>query len=161
LIDHRIAPAHWRLDDCNSGLWSALIRLQAELELFRQPTQPATQANSSKKVDASTIRMLLKARRRREAIFGEDLFADPAWDILLDMYASQLSQRRTSVTDLCHAAAVPQTTALRWISKLERDGWLRREADPFDARRSRLELTEKGISAMERMFSGTSAWPPL
>jgi hypothetical protein len=44
----------------------------------------------------------------REQFFGPDLFADPAWDILLDLYAARLEQQRVAVSSLCIAAAVPQ-----------------------------------------------------
>jgi hypothetical protein len=121
----------------------------------------AANSSSNVRLDPRTVRLAIQARRAREAIFGSDLFADPAWDILLEAYAATLSQCRTSVTDLASAAAVPSTTALRWISKLENEGWLRRFADPFDARRSWLELTPKAVTAMERVAVETSLGLPV
>lgn len=86
-------------------------------------------------VTAPIIRQMIKLRRLRDSFFDSTLFADPAWDILLDLMAAKLEQRPVSVSSLCIAAAVPATTALRWISTMTENGLLIREHDPEDARR--------------------------
>lgn len=103
-------------------------------------------------ISPARIRQLIKARRAREQLFGPDLFADPAWDMLLESYIADLRQARLTVTDLCQAAAVPATTALRWIQKLEQEGWLTRRKDPLDARRTWVELTPRGSARMAQYF---------
>src|SRR6476661_3623815 len=87
-----------------------------------------------------TVRALQAARKRRTAVFDGDLFADPAWDILLELYALDLEQRRASVSGVYAATSVPASTALRWVSKLEQDGLVARTDDPLDSRRSWIEL---------------------
>src|SRR3954451_9357535 len=57
------------------------------------------------------VRSILKARRMRARFFEAELFADPAWDVLLELYAAQIGQYRISVSSLCIGAAVPPTTA--------------------------------------------------
>ncbi|MGN6850651.1 MAG: winged helix DNA-binding protein [Sphingomicrobium sp.] len=98
------------------------------------------------------MRFIIAARRAREAIIGDELFADPAWDILLELYAAALVQTKVATSDLCKASAVPATTALRWIDRLESAGLLQRQGDPLDARRTALELTRKGELKMESYF---------
>ena len=98
------------------------------------------------------LRELQRARTKRNECFNPRLFGDPAWDMLIDLYASELEQRRTSVTDLTVASGVPATTALRWIAALQRDGLVKRHNDPLDGRRIFVSLTEKGISGMRRFF---------
>lgn len=93
------------------------------------------------------------ARRRRDRIFATDLFADPAWDMLLDLYAARLERAQVSVSSLCIAAAVPPSTALRWISKMTEDGLFVREPDPFDRRRAFMALSEGTAERMERYFT--------
>ena len=88
----------------------------------------------------------------REQFLGQDLFADPAWDILLDLYAAQLEQQRVAVSSLCIAAAVPATTALRWIKTLTEMGLLVRTADPHDGRRVYIELSETAADGLEAYF---------
>lgn len=99
----------------------------------------------------SEVQGLLKLRRRRDDYFG-GLFADPAWDILLELFAAELSQERISVSSLCAGAAVPSTTALRWIAQLERSGLACRQQDPKDARRYYVSLTADGRQRMESYF---------
>lgn len=92
--------------------------------------------------DARDIREIIKLRRMRERLLGEDLFADPGWDILLDLFAAREEGQQVSVSSLCIAAAVPPTTALRWITNMTEAGYLVRRQDPHDARRVYIELSE-------------------
>jgi DNA-binding MarR family transcriptional regulator len=94
------------------------------------------------------IRTAIRARRMRAQYFEAELFADPAWDMLLDLYASALEGRQVSVSSLCIAAAVPPTTALRWISTLNEAGLFERKADPSDRRRAYIALSAKGLAGM-------------
>jgi len=99
-------------------------------------------------VDPARIRAHIKARRVRDRFFAPDLFADPAWDMLLDLSAARMEGRRVSVSSLCIAAAVPTTTALRWIKTLvDRDLFVR-ESDPADARRAFIGMAPGTAAAM-------------
>ncbi len=73
-------------------------------------------------VSEGEVRTILKMRRVRNQFFDDELFADPAWDMLLELYAAELGQQRISVGKLCNSAAVTATTALRWIGTLENKG---------------------------------------
>jgi predicted transcriptional regulator len=102
---------------------------------------------------------ILRTRRKRDTFFGGDLFGEPAWDILLELFAAQHARRRLSVSGVCYASAVPVTTALRWIERLENDGWIERMDDPGDRRRSWITLTEKGSTAMEKYLENVAVRP--
>ena len=102
------------------------------------------------------VRDILQARLERNSHFPAHLFSDPAWDMLLDLYAAELAQIRVSVTSLCIASNVPTSTALRWISALEDEGLIQRDADPLDARRFFMSLTETASQAFRNYFSGTA-----
>ncbi len=104
-------------------------------------------------VDARLIREIIKLRRRREAFFDAELLADPAWDILLDLLAARLEGKSVSVSSLCIAAAVPATTALRWITGMTESGMLVRRQDPTDARRVFIELSEADAEKMLEYFA--------
>jgi hypothetical protein len=93
-------------------------------------------------VDARLVRSIIRARRLRDRYFKGGLFADPAWDMLLDLMAARLEDNRVAVSSLCIAAAVPPTTALRWIKTLTEQGILVRCADPQDGRRVYIELSD-------------------
>lgn len=91
---------------------------------------------------------IIALRRLRQTHFSADLFADPAWDILLDLALAERQQRRVCVSSLCIGAQVPTTTALRWIKHMTDSGWLVRMDDPLDARRKFVELSEETASKM-------------
>lgn len=94
-------------------------------------------------------------RRLRDRLFADDeLFGEPAWDILLDVASAESKGERLPVTSVCIGACVPGTTALRWIDILERRGLLHREDDRTDARRSFVRLTTEGARKLERYFIG-------
>ena len=104
-------------------------------------------------VDAATVRRTIRARRLRDQVFDAGLFADPAWDMLLDLYAAKLEHARVSVSSLCIAAAVPPTTALRWITSMTEAGLFERQADPLDRRRVYIGLSEEACGAMNRYWT--------
>jgi DNA-binding MarR family transcriptional regulator len=99
------------------------------------------------------IRTVLRARRMRDQFFEPALFADPAWDILLELYLAELAQYRASVGTVCIGAAVAATTALRWINLLEKKGLVLRRPDPNDARRFYLSLSAEATKAMDSFFT--------
>lgn len=103
--------------------------------------------------DPVPLRQYLYARRLRERLLPAELFADPAWDVLLDLYASELEGQPVSISSACIAAAVPATTALRWLGRLEELGLTEREDDPHDSRRSFVRLTVQAREGIERWLA--------
>lgn len=101
------------------------------------------------------VRRAISARRGRDNFLPGHLFADPAWDMLLELYAAELEQIRLSTSNLCDASDVPATTALRWISTLVDEGLAERHGDPLDARRVFVRLSLKGLKGMSAYFQAT------
>ena len=99
-------------------------------------------------LSAGDVRSIIRTRRMRDRFLPGDLFADPAWDMLLDLIAARLERGKVAVSSLCIAAAVPPTTALRWIKTMTDAGLLVRVADPFDQRRVFIELSDETATAM-------------
>lgn len=92
-------------------------------------------------------------RRNREKIFGESqLFGEPTWDILLDLFIAELKGVKMQTTSVCIGAQVPQTTALRWIALLERENLVRRYRDKEDSRRVYIQLTDLALGRMVQVF---------
>lgn len=94
----------------------------------------------------------LKARRLRDGIFRPGLFADPAWDILLDLYTSEAKGKNVQVSSLAIAARVPHSTAIRWARIMTREGLLEREKDPRDGRRIHIRLSPLARQLIEEFF---------
>lgn len=139
-----------QVERIRDGLSNALRLMD---EIVRVPAVVQSQGP----IGEAQVRAALRVRRNRDRYFDSLLFADPAWDILLELYAAELGQRRVSVTSLCIGAAVPATTALRWIRTLERKRMIGRTADPTDGRRVFVSLAPATVAAMENFFSGVPA----
>lgn len=107
--------------------------------------------------DPRLVRRIIRQRQLRARFFDTDLFADPAWDILLDLTAARAEHVRVSVTSLCIASGVPPTTALRWIGQMTEAGLLTRVEDETDRRRAFITLTEKAADGMARYFAALDA----
>lgn len=102
--------------------------------------------------DSRLVRKIIRQRQRRAEIFRGDLFADPAWDMLLDLTAARVEHKRVSVTSLCIASGVPATTALRWIALLVESGLVQRTEDDRDRRRAFISLSDLGADLMAKYF---------
>ena len=108
---------------------------------------------------SETLKHIIRFRRRREGFFPVDLLGEPAWDIVLDLMLARIERRKVSVSSLCIAAAVPTTTALRWIKLLVDRGMLVKTADRYDRRRSYIELSDD-VFARIIVFFEKSPSPP-
>ena len=98
---------------------------------------------------------IYRQRRRRDELFGvPDLFGEPAWDILLDLYIAGGRSESVSVSSACVAACVPPTTALRYLARLEQLGLVERTADKTDKRRVLVTLTRPARITIERYLEG-------
>ncbi len=128
---------------------------------LRSPTDdfhPAPRAIASEApVTARAVRAVISERRLRDRFLDPDLFGEPAWDMLLDLYAARLEHARVSVSSLCIAAAVPSTTALRWLRTLTDCGLVERRADPHDKRRVFIELGDGAATGMNGYFAALAA----
>lgn len=99
------------------------------------------------------ITALIATRRARSNYFESALFSDPCWDMLLDLMKERLTGREVSVSSLCIAAGVPQTTGLRRIDDLVRAGLLVRREDPKDRRRVFVDLADTAIERLNRYIN--------
>ncbi|WP_188053643.1 hypothetical protein [Sphingosinithalassobacter sp. CS137] len=120
---------------------------------------PPTRANpriAGSAALAMVAKQYLRHRRMRDALFPTGLFADPAWDLLLDLYVAGVERRRISISSACIAAAVPSTTALRWIAVLESKGLILRIADSKDRRRAYLTLGAQASRSIEAWLQDMS-----
>ena len=100
---------------------------------------------------------IIKSRRDRQKFFGGWLFADPAWDILLELYAAH-AERRSGVSagQLSKIANVPLSTVERWLAALIEESLVE-----IGARNpASLQLTEKGWFAMDSYFESMSSGIP-
>jgi hypothetical protein len=100
---------------------------------------------------------ILRARQRRVAYIDPLLLADPAWDMLLDLFVDAVRGGRMLTTSLCLATATSQAAALRWIEQLRQGGLLRRYRSVEDRRLHLVEITPAGFQLMRRYLHDTLA----
>ncbi|WP_241233605.1 winged helix DNA-binding protein [Altericroceibacterium xinjiangense] len=115
--------------------------------------EPEAKRGRAELPDARLIRRIIRQRQLRSRYFDANLFADPAWDMLLDLTAARVEDTRVSVTSLCIASGVPPTTALRWITQMTQTGLLERVEDASDKRRAFIQLTDTAADAMISYFA--------
>jgi DNA-binding MarR family transcriptional regulator len=101
---------------------------------------------------AVRVQQIIRLRRMRERYFGADLFADPVWDMLLDLMAAHLEGKCVTVTSVCAAAAVPSATAQRRLKALTSKGLVVRTGDPDNRRRIYLSLSKEAQHAMVELL---------
>jgi CheY-like chemotaxis protein/DNA-binding MarR family transcriptional regulator len=91
-------------------------------------------------------------RRLRSQYFPAELFSDPCWEMLLDLYDAALAGAEVTVTSLGAASGVPQTTALRRMETLQAHNLIVRTEDKTDKRRTIIRLSDTGMQAVENFF---------
>lgn len=99
------------------------------------------------------VRAAKEDRARRAEYLPSELFAEPAWDILLELYAFELVGRTVTESELVERLAVPSTVAIRWLKMLEAHNLVSRALDLADRTQIRIELTSKGLNALDGYFS--------
>jgi hypothetical protein len=131
------------------GVRDELSRIVARLR-----TNPDGQIGEAGKwkTEAAFARHLLWERRTRDRAFISNVFGEPAWDMMLDLFAAHEEGRSVSVSSICIAAAVPQTTALRWLAVLEAHGYVLRKNDPRDRRRVFVDLAPATADSVKTLL---------
>lgn len=93
------------------------------------------------------------ARRRRNRVFNEQLFGEPAWDMLLALYCLPKRGIVLGVTSLAHAANVPPATGHRWQKTLIDEGLIERGPLVSDSRQQLVRLTDRARVLMQRYLT--------
>jgi DNA-binding MarR family transcriptional regulator len=93
------------------------------------------------------------ARRTRDRILSDHLFGEPAWDMLLALYCLPSRGEMLRPTALSHAAAVAETTGIRWQRILMDEDLIERGPVELSCRRQFVRLTEKGRALMDRYLT--------
>jgi len=96
------------------------------------------------------VDLILALRRARSEILGEGLFSDPAWDMLLQLFAAKLRGSDVSLTDL--VTDVPDSTRARWAGLLQERGLITCRADALIPSVLWIELSARGSMKMSELL---------
>lgn len=113
-------------------------------------------AGSESRPSDNLFKDLIKARRARAEFFGAHLFNDPAWDILLETYVSDLDEEPLLISTLLYNSLVPATSMLRWIKVLVSEGWVETSKDDLQAPQVIVKLSNTGRRAMWRYLAANA-----
>jgi DNA-binding MarR family transcriptional regulator len=115
----------------------------------------ATREDAILAAGASLLARAQQARQLRSAMSKlgpRDLFVDPAWDMMIELFIAAEQRRTLCVKDLILLSGESSTSALRRIDRLQASELIARQLDRADHRRIRVELTPRGRTAMAAML---------
>ena len=85
----------------------------------------------------------LLVRRELMRALAEYKMTPEQWMILISLWSTGTPLNQSEIVQL---TLKDKHTVSRIIQRLERDGWIKKKADPNDARVTVIQLTKKGIS---------------
>ncbi|MFC3428865.1 helix-turn-helix domain-containing protein [Sphingobium fuliginis] len=104
---------------------------------------PSSMGDVAEKRLGSLARRLLRESDARQAVLPFGITVDPAWHMLLDLFAAETEGKAISVSSACIASGAPHTTALRYLNQLCEKGAVIRAPDTVDGRRMHIHLAEE------------------
>lgn len=128
-----------------ADLIDVTLRVPREL-IERAVADGRTNLTSSERLALAKI--ILEDRRKRRSLFPNVKFGEASWDMILELYLAHHANRRVDVSTLCAASGAPTTTAKRHIDRLVAQGYMIREADESDKRRTFLLAATKLCEAL-------------
>ena len=100
----------------------------------------------------SKLRQEISERDQRAQLFGTKMLRHPVWEMLLHLACTEFERRPISVSSLCNFIHCPQSTVLRYMRGLEKDGILTLQQDPGDGRRTFVFLTDETKRLLSEHF---------
>lgn len=150
----RRASARWTFLDDKFRMLNSQESSSSTASLISSGTPPRMGApEPDRETLQQFVRSILRARQRRSEFMDASKFADPAWDIMLDLTSAALEGRSVPAFSVSVAANVPITTALRYVKRLVEDRVVKRWEDPDDKRRTLLALEADALEQMLRYLS--------
>jgi hypothetical protein len=94
-----------------------------------------------------TAQGLLEMRAKRKRCFPLELFDEHAWDILLHLFISHVSNEIVSEAALIQMSDTSHGVGIRWLNHLVESGQIERRQDGGD-----VALTVDAVSAMREFL---------
>lgn len=124
-------------------------RGRASFILRARPGTPGSFEASRENARATIRRRLL----RRQLLGEPDLFGEPAWDMILDLFVHEEARKPMAMSSICVSAGIPFSSAMRLAQKLCDAGLLQRSPDTFDGRRINLRIAPAVAHRLRAYFA--------
>lgn len=99
----------------------------------------------------ATATAILKFRRIRSEMLPKELFAEPGWDFLLELFVADSNGHRLTARDVSDRANIPPTVLSRWLIHLTEIGFIVGDGDGnLD---DLLTLSGKALDSIESVMS--------
>lgn len=99
-----------------------------------------------------------EVRRYRDRAFGKaELFGEPSWDMLVDLFIAIEEGRRLTAAELCSVAGAPFHTAYRWLALMESQGLVVRLFSENDPKESGIIISAQARQDMKVFFMSLTA----
>src|ERR1044072_6407591 len=116
---------------------------------YRQTTSATATDQGQERPQARAWAERLSAeRRRRDALFPDGLFGEPAWDLLLAMFVARDKGQAMILCRAYKAAGVSDTTGRRLLDRMEEDGLITRRRAPRSRKMRIAELTDLAVERL-------------
>jgi hypothetical protein len=112
-----------------------------------RPATPVHEADERARARAWAERLYAE-RRRRDALFPDELFGEPAWDLLLAMFIARDKSQAMILCKAYKAAGVSDTTGRRLLDRMEEDGLITRRRAPRSRKMRIVELTDLAVAQL-------------
>jgi DNA repair protein RadC len=150
LLDHMIVSAKdlhhiIRRDSDDRSERASTFSLKSE----RVPSSRDIASIASSNARATVRRRLL----RRQLVGAEELFGEPAWDMLLDLFIHECEGKPLSMFSMCATSGIPVSSAMRLAQKMCDAGLLDRVPDAADARRNLMKMRPETAHKLSAFFS--------
>ena len=116
---------------------------------FRPNTAGTPGAAQDRQVARAWADRLYAERRRRDAMFPDGLFGEPAWDLLLALFTAREKGQSVILCKAYRAAGVTDTTGRRLLDRMEKEGLITRRRAPRSRKMRVVEITD---AAVERLI---------
>lgn len=137
--------------DAAGGIDDRLRRIRDELAAVESMVRD----EQEKQISPAEIGTVLRAAREGIGrVFDPDLFADPAFDMLLFVFLEEEAGRSVETSACYRASGVPRTTAVRWINMLVSMGMFHSAPHPTDRRLALLSLNEETRASVRQWLDG-------
>jgi DNA repair protein RadC len=153
VIGHIVVTAT-RVNRVEHGISISDEETLAYADILTDRSEPERTGSTNRQSFALANAQLAGRRRQARAnIFGHaDIFGDPAWELLTDLFIHQCLGKKVAISALCATSFAPRSTTLRWINRLCDTGFAVKIDDPSDGRRQFVKLTPHTARLLECYF---------